>query len=1012
MRTRSKRLFSILLAVCMLLSVAVPAAFAEEAEGVLNYSFTSKDGTASSQMAILTWGDSVSACTIYNDGAGIPTPDYPESSSPWAYAGRSLSGKLKTEDGNRVVIKQNYTQVFFSEKSAASGTNGDWMALKLVNVPAGTYKMTFTGVAGAGAGLADVFVMPYSEYSAIDAAYVSLTQENAAEVYPLVNDGMKTLLADKAPIGVFDSSSADAQIMELYTVAEAGDYILVFRCSAGQSAKEDSRLYVSALEMAPASAVELVEAQIASLGEITAESEAAVSAARAAYNALTDDQKALVSNYETLTAAEEVIAGLKKLNYAFKSAGGTIKVRTWGDGGSYVEPAFPAITLFGSSKEWTFAGRSLSGNTGTADGTRVNITSGGFIGYFSEKSAQSSTNGDWIALKLANVAAGTYTMTFAGNANSGGGVADVFVIPASEYAAIYADYMSLTEENAETVRPAVNNGMKALLANKEPVGQFDSRTGVAQAIGFCTCENTGDYILVFRCAAGLSAKEDSRLELVTLEMTVTSPAELVDALIDEIGTVTAESGAAIKAARDAYNALDDAMKAKVTKFDVLAAADEAYAAMFKLNYQFKTKSGTTKIRTWGDGGSYTEPEFPALNLSANSLPWTFVGRSLSGKTGTADGTRVNITSSNALTVYFTERNAKSSTDGDWIALKLTDVPAGEFKLIMTSVGASDGGKADVFMMPESDYAAVYADYMSLTEENAETVRPAVNEGMKTLLAGKEMVGVFDSTKAKAQTIGVYNCEAAGDYILVFRCSAGQTNENNRMYLMSLEMKYPTILDTVNAAQIGNQTYASLDAALAACENGDVISMNCDATVGELIIPAAVELDLNGYTLVAESVSAAGSIVDYSEGDTGVLKTADLSDLSAMNSELPLYDNAVEGYRFFKQTVESKAVTGNKADSGKYWFTLGFENQETVCALIANGDSGLFIGAQLVWDEQENDVIATADAEFAAMWAAAVSANPNCYITYTVTGISEETPNFRVVPFVGSGNVICAGEEMA
>ena len=53
----------------------------------------------------------------------------------------------------------------------------------------------------------------------------------------------------------------------------------------------------------------------------------------------------------------------------------------------------------------------------------------------------------------------------------------------------------------------------------------------------------------------------------------------VDALIDEIGTVTLESEAAIAQARAAYNALTDAQKALVTKLNTLTTAEETLAAL-------------------------------------------------------------------------------------------------------------------------------------------------------------------------------------------------------------------------------------------------------------------------------------------------------------------------------------------------------------------------------------------------------------------------------------------------
>ncbi|MGI6269838.1 MAG: hypothetical protein ACOYKJ_04805 [Candidatus Howiella sp.] len=65
-------------------------------------------------------------------------------------------------------------------------------------------------------------------------------------------------------------------------------------------------------EEADKAAAKAVTDQIAALGEITSlDQEDDVKAARTAYDALTDAQKALVTNYETLTAAEQKIVDLK-----------------------------------------------------------------------------------------------------------------------------------------------------------------------------------------------------------------------------------------------------------------------------------------------------------------------------------------------------------------------------------------------------------------------------------------------------------------------------------------------------------------------------------------------------------------------------------------------------------------------------------------------------------------------------------------------------------------------------
>jgi len=63
---------------------------------------------------------------------------------------------------------------------------------------------------------------------------------------------------------------------------------------------------------ADAAAAAAVDAKIEAIGEVSLNSEAAISEARAAYDALTDTQKALVSNLEVLTAAEATLAEMKE----------------------------------------------------------------------------------------------------------------------------------------------------------------------------------------------------------------------------------------------------------------------------------------------------------------------------------------------------------------------------------------------------------------------------------------------------------------------------------------------------------------------------------------------------------------------------------------------------------------------------------------------------------------------------------------------------------------------------
>ena len=58
-------------------------------------------------------------------------------------------------------------------------------------------------------------------------------------------------------------------------------------------------------------AADAVNAKIEAIGEVTLDDEAAIAEARAAYNALTDDQKALVDETK-IAAAEKTLEALKK----------------------------------------------------------------------------------------------------------------------------------------------------------------------------------------------------------------------------------------------------------------------------------------------------------------------------------------------------------------------------------------------------------------------------------------------------------------------------------------------------------------------------------------------------------------------------------------------------------------------------------------------------------------------------------------------------------------------------
>lgn len=111
-------------------------------------------------------------------------------------------------------------------------------------------------------------------------------------------------------------ASEDANIYINDTYGASREYTVIpekeiIRIIVQEGEKEPAIIYLTLKDKATAE-VEDVIAKIDAIGEVTLNSEQKIADARAAYDALTAEQKALVTNYETLTLAEEKLAYLKR----------------------------------------------------------------------------------------------------------------------------------------------------------------------------------------------------------------------------------------------------------------------------------------------------------------------------------------------------------------------------------------------------------------------------------------------------------------------------------------------------------------------------------------------------------------------------------------------------------------------------------------------------------------------------------------------------------------------------
>ena len=183
--------------------------------------------------------------------------------------------------------------------------------------------------------------------------------------------------------------------------------------------------------------------------------------------------------------------------------------------------------------------------------------------------------------------------------------------------------------------------------------------------------------------------------------------------------------------------------------------------------------------------------------------------------------------------------------------------------------------------------------------------------------------------------------------------------NENQYLLDATVYYPEVI-------VGDETYKSLADALTVAQSGDTVKLLADVQVEDILLTNGVTIDLDGNTLTVDALTAYaenladGYIIDSSNGNNGLLVIEkDAAVFKSDNPDMPLYDAENGGYRFFnyKQTVHNKSTNVGKGME-KFWSKFHFYTDDTCTALdadaysvVAMGDSGMEMGAQLTWKDK-------------------------------------------------------------
>ena len=282
--------------------------------------------------------------------------------------------------------------------------------------------------------------------------------------------------------------------------------------------------------------------KIDAIGEVTLASEEAIAAARAAYEALTEAQKAEVTNYDKLTAAEARLADLK----AAKAVDDMID-------------AIGEVTL--ESEEAIAAARAAY--EALTEAQKAEVKS------YDKLTAAEARLADLKAAKPVD------DMIDA--------IGEVTLESEDAIAAARAAYEALTEaQKAEVKSYDKLTAAEARLADLKAAKAVDD---MIDAIGEVTLESEGAIDAARAAYEALTeaqqaeVKSYDKLTAAEARLAVLKPAKPVEKLIDAIGEVTLGSESAIAAARTAYDNLTEAQQAEVKNYDKLTAAEAAYARL-------------------------------------------------------------------------------------------------------------------------------------------------------------------------------------------------------------------------------------------------------------------------------------------------------------------------------------------------------------------------------------------------------------------------------------------------
>ncbi len=301
-------------------------------------------------------------------------------------------------------------------------------------------------------------------------------------------------------------------------------------------------------EVAAERAMDAIDA----IGAITATTAAPLLEARRAYEALDEQSRPMVTNYDDLVAAEAAYAEIcSKTSYGPAKR---FELKLSNKGNRTQGVGLQAVTydhITGGLWEYAMGSGSASAMKFNG-GDHIQLNFG-------------SENTGYFGIRVRVNEAGTYDLTMQTKAYNGC-LAGIYIF---EDNGMMGDAFEMPIRNELDLRTAYTDHF---------VGFADFTVEGTQSVGTWNCETPGEYILVI---SRLAAKDGVYARIMNIAFTAKSPivdpvVELAKDRINAIGKVTKKSGTAINDARITYDALTDAQKALIYA-PVLEKAEKAYA---------------------------------------------------------------------------------------------------------------------------------------------------------------------------------------------------------------------------------------------------------------------------------------------------------------------------------------------------------------------------------------------------------------------------------------------------